>query len=168
MIEVPFLEGYMYAGVKLEVLETEFEQSFEREPYSYSWGFFAYDDTPGASGGGAGNFSWFDKKEELVRFLQKFPLLAHSLGTTDAELFEKAQRYLSTLNADSFNQNNIDEFNQIISGVEQIQWFGQFADLLSGESEFAQGLRKFFSSSTQPLQKIQIPEFAEFLRNWGR
>ncbi len=158
----------MYAGVKLEVLETEFEQSFEREPYSYSWGFFAYDDTPGASGGGAGNFSWFDKKEELVRFLQKFPLLAHSLGTTDVELFEKAQRYLSTVTTDSLDQKTVDEFNQIIKGVEQIQWFGQFSDLLSGETEFAQGLRKFYSSSTQPLTKIQIPEFAEFLRNWGR
>lgn len=163
-----FVEDHMYAGVKLEVLETEFEQSFEREPYSYSWGFFAYDDTPGASGGGAGNFSWFDKKEELVRFLQKFPLLAHSLGTTDVELFEKAQRFLSTVTADSLEQKTIDEFNQIISGVEQIQWFGQFSDLLSGETEFAQGLRKFYSSSTQPLTKIQIPEFAEFLRNWGR
>lgn len=158
----------MYAGVKLEVLETEFEQSFEREPYSYSWGFFAYDDTHGASGGGAGNFSWFDKKEELLRFLQKFPLLAHSLGTTDVELFERAQRYLSTVTTDSLDQKTVDEFNQIISGVEQIQWFGQFSDLLSGETEFAQGLRKFYSSSTQPLTKIQIPEFAEFLRNWGR
>lgn len=157
----------MYAGVKIEVLETEFEQSFEREPYSYSWGFFAYDDTHGASGGGAGNFSWFDSKEELVRFLQKFPLVAHSLGATDAQLFEKAQRYLSTVTAESFDQKAVDEFNQIISGVEQIQWFGQFSDLLSGETEFAQGLRKFFSSSTQPLSKIQIPEFAEFLRNWG-
>lgn len=158
----------MYAGVKLEVLETEFEQSFEREPYSYSWGFFAYDDTHGASGAGAGNFSWFDKKEELLRFLQKFPLLAHSLGTTDVELFEKAQRFLSTITADSLDQKTIEEFNQIIRGVEQIQWFGQFSDLLSGETEFAQGLRKFYSSSTQPLTKIQIPEFAEFLRNWGR
>jgi hypothetical protein len=163
-----FVEDNMYAGVKLEVLETEFEQSFEREPYSYSWGFFAYDDTPGASGGGAGNFSWFDKKEELVRFLQKFPLLAHSLGTTDVELFEKAQRYLSTVTTDSLDQKTVDEFNQIIKGVEQIKWFGQFSDLLSGETEFAQGLRKFYSSSTQPLTKIQIPEFAEFLRNWGR
>ncbi len=79
----------MYAGVKPEVLESEFEQSFGREPYSYSWGFFAYDDSSGAAGGGAGNFSWFDKKEELVRFLQKFPLLAHSLGTTDADLLRK-------------------------------------------------------------------------------
>ncbi len=158
----------MYAGVKTEVLETEFEQSFEREPYSYSWGFFAYGDTPGAAGGGAGNFSWFDKKDQLVSFLQKFPLLAHSLGTTDAELFEKAQGYLLTHKADSFDQKSVDEFNHIIKGVEQIQWFGQFSDLLSGETEFAQGLRKFYSSSTQPLTKIQIPEFAEFLRNWGR
>jgi len=95
-------------------------------------------------------------------------LLAHSLGTTDIELFEKAQGYLSTVTVDSFDQKVVDEFNKIISGVEQIQWFGQFSDLLSGETEFAQGLRKFFSSSTQPLSKIQIPEFAEFLRNWGR
>lgn len=158
----------MYAGVKTEVLESEFEKSFEREPFSYSWGFFAYDDTQGAAGGGAGNFSWFDSKGELVSFLQKFPLLAHSLGTTDAELFEKAQGYLSTVSADTFDQKAVDEFNQIISGVEQIQWLGQFSDLLSGESEFAQGLRKFFSASSQPLSKIQIPEFAEFLRNWGR
>lgn len=158
----------MYAGVKTEVLESEFEKSFEREPFSYSWGFFAYDDTHGAAGGGAGNFSWFDSKGELVSFLQKFPLLAHSLGTTDAELFEKAQGYLSTVTADTFDQKAVEEFNQIISGVEQIQWLGQFSDLLSGETEFAQGLRKFFSASSQPLSKIQIPEFAEFLRNWGR
>lgn len=167
MVQRGFVEDHMYAGVKYEVLESEFEQSFGREPYSYSWGFFAYDDSPGAAGGGAGNFSWFDKKEELVRFLQKFPLLAHSLGTTDADLFEKAQRLLSTATAESFDQKKVDELNQIISGVEQIQWFGQFSDLLSGETEFAQGLRKFFSSSTNPLSKVQIPEFAEFLRNWG-
>jgi hypothetical protein len=158
----------MYAGVKYEELEIEFEKSFEREPFSYSWGFFAYDDTPGSAGGGAGNFSWFDSKEDLVRFLQKFPLLAHSLGTANAELFEKSKDFLSTATADSFDQKKVDEFNQIIGGVEQIQWFGQFADLLAGETEFAQGLRKFFSSSTKQLSKNQIPEFAEFLRNWGR
>ncbi len=158
----------MYAGAKYEQLESEFEKSFEREPLSYSWGFFAYDDALGATGGGAGNFSWFDSKEELVRFLQKFPLLAHSLGTDNAELFEKAQRLLSSATAECFDQKIVDELNQIISGVEQIQWFGRFDDLLSGESEFAQGLRKFFSSSTKPLSKNQIPEFAEFLRNWGR
>lgn len=158
----------MYAGVKYEVLESEFEQSFEREPSSHSWGFYAYDDAPGAIGGGAGNFSWFDSKEELVRFLQKFPLLAHSLGTTDAELFEKAKRCLSTVTVEDFDQKKVDELNKITTGVEQIQWFGQFTDLLSGETEYAQGLRKFFSSSTEHLSKTQIPEFAEFLRNWGR
>lgn len=157
----------MYGDIKVEVLETEFEKSFDREPLSYSWGFFAYDDAPGDAGGGAGNFSWFDSKADMVSFLQKFPLLAHSLGTTDAELFEKAKGVLSVANAESFDQKVVDEFNQVIRGVEQIQWFGQFADLLSGDTEFAQGLRKFFSSSTNQLSKNQIPEFAEFLRNWG-
>ncbi|MBC7997086.1 MAG: hypothetical protein IAF58_04045 [Leptolyngbya sp.] len=157
----------MYADVKYEKLEKEFEESFERELYSYSWGFFAYDDTSTKAGGGAGNFSWFDKKEGLVQFLQKFPLLAHSLGTADAELFEKAKDFLSSVTTDSLDQRVIDELNQLLRGVEQIQWFGQLSDLLSGETEFAQGLRKFYSSSTEPLSKTHIPEFAEFLRNWG-
>jgi hypothetical protein len=157
----------MYAGVKYEKLEKEFEESFERELYSYSWGFFAYDDSSTNAGGGAGNFSWFDKKEGLVQFLQKFPLLAHSLGTPDAELFEKAKAFLSSVTAESLDQKVIDDLNQLLRGVEQIQWFGQLTDLLSGETEFAQGLRKFHSSSTLPLSKTQIPEFAEFLRNWG-
>lgn len=157
----------MYAGVKPEKLEKEFEESFERDLYSYSWGFFAYDDTATSAGGGAGNFSWFDKKEGLVQFVQKFPLLAHSLGTPDAVLFEKSKVFLSSVTAESLNQSVIDELNQLLRGVEQIQWFGQFSDLLSGETEFAQGLRKFYSSSTEPLSKTHIPEFAEFLRNWG-
>jgi hypothetical protein len=61
----------------------------------------------------------------------------------------------------------VDDLNKINSGVEQIQWLGQFVDLLSGESEFAKGMRKFFSGTSEKLAKSRIPEFAEFLRNWG-
>jgi hypothetical protein len=39
--------------------------------------------------------------------------------------------------------------------------------LLSGETEFAKGMRTFFSKSSGNLTKSQIPEFGEFLRNWG-
>lgn len=148
-------------------LEQAFEKSFEREPTSYSWGFFAYDDAPVATGGGAGNFSWFDSKDELVEFLKKFPLLAHSSGSADNELFEKARSCVEKVKPENFEQHNVDELNKIIVGVEQIQWFGQFNDLLSSETEFAAGLRKFFAGSTNKLPKSQIPEFSEFLRNWG-
>jgi hypothetical protein len=147
--------------------EQAFEKSFEKEPVSYSWGFFAYDDSPGAVGGGAGNFSWFDSKQELVSFLTKYPLLAHSTDDSDAERFEKAKSFLTSIKLDNFDQKTVDELNKINAGVEQIQWFGQLEDLLSGETEFAQGLRTFFSGSSKKLAKSEIPEFAEFLRNWG-
>jgi hypothetical protein len=157
----------MHAVPKNEELEQAFENSFEKEPTSYSWGFFAYDDTPGAAGGGAGNFSWFDSKEELVGFLEKFPLLAHSCSSSDSERFEKAKNFLSSVGPANFDQKAVDELNKIIAGVEQIQWFGQLENLLSGETEFESGLRTFFSKSSKKLSKNQIPEFAEFLRNWG-
>lgn len=150
-----------------ESLELEFEKSFERQPTSYSWGFFAYDDAPGGIGGGAGNFSWFDSKEDLVLFVQKFPLLAHSFGSPDVEKLESVRGFLEKVSVEKFDQSTVDELNKLNRGVEQIQWFGQFQELLSGETEFAQGLRKFFSSSTNSLSKNRIPEFAEFLRNWG-
>ena len=148
-------------------LEQAFETSFEKEPTSYSWGFFAYDDAPGGIGGGAGNFSWFDSKEELVSFLAKFPLLAHSSDTSDTERFVRAKNFLSSVTAENFDQKAVDELNTINSGVEQIQWIGQLSDLLSGETEFAEGMRKFFSDSSEKLAKSRIPEFAEFLRSWG-
>jgi len=148
-------------------LEAAFENSFEKQPMSSSWGFFAYDDAPGAIGGGSGNFSWFDSKEELFNFLRKFPLLAHSSETADMERFEKAQAYLASTNSEAFDQTMVDELNRINSGVEQIQWFGQLNDLLSGDDEFAQGMRTFFSGSSKQLSKTKIPEFAVFLRNWG-
>ncbi|MBS1956042.1 MAG: hypothetical protein JST89_17795 [Cyanobacteria bacterium SZAS-4] len=148
-------------------LETAFEQSFEKEPKSSSWGFFAYDDSPGAVGGGAGNFSWFDSKEELLDFLRKFPLLATSAESGDTERFEKASDLLARATVETLDQSTVNELNAINSGVEQIQWFGQLNDLLSGEGEFAEGLRKFFSGSSHQIFKTRIPEFAEFLRNWG-
>ena len=157
----------MHAVPNHAELAAEFEKSFERQPVSYSWGFFAYDDAPGAIGGGSGNFSWFDSKEELVGFLKKFPLLAHSSDTSDTELFAKAKTFLASATAENFDQKEVDKLNKINSGVEQIQWFGQFDDLLSEETEFARGMRTFFSKSSDKLSKSQIPEFTEFLRNWG-
>lgn len=148
-------------------LETAFENSFEKQPNSSSWGFFAYDDTPGGAGGGAGNFSWFDSKKDLFEFLKKFPVLAHSAGEIDSERFQKATEHLSRVTAETFNQDAVNGLNQIIAGVEQIQWFGQLSDLLSGDGEFCEGMRKFFSGSTQQIFKTRIPEFAEFLRGWG-
>jgi hypothetical protein len=157
----------MHAVPNHAELEQAFEKSFEKEPTSYSWGLFAYDDAPGAIGGGSGNFSWFDSKDELVGFLTKFPLLAHSSDSTDTELFVKAKHCLAQITAENFDQKVVDDLNKINSGVEQIQWLGQFVDLLSGESEFAKGMRKFFSGTSEKLAKSRIPEFAEFLRNWG-
>jgi hypothetical protein len=157
----------MHAVPNHAELEQAFEISFEKEPASYSWGFFAYDDAPGAIGGGAGNFSWFDSKQELVSFLAKFPLLVHSSDTLDTERFVEAKKFLASVTPDNFDQKSVDELNKINAGVEQIQWFGQLDDLLSGETEFAKGMRAFFSKSSEHLAKSQIPEFAEFLRKWG-
>lgn len=148
-------------------LEQAFETSFEKEPTSQSWGFFAYDDSPDVVGGGPGNFSWFDSKQELVNFLLKFPMLLHSATTSNSEQFDQAKNIMLSVTAESFDQSVVDRLNKTNAGVEQIQWFGQLNDLLSGETEFAMGLRKFYSTSTDKLAKSRIPEFAEFLRNWG-
>ena len=148
-------------------LEAAFENSFEKEPASSSWGFFAYDDAPGAVGGGAGNFSWFDSKNELFSFLTKYPLLAHSNAAPDTERFVKAKDYLAQLTVETLDQKAVNELNQLNAGIEQIQWFGQLNDLLSGDDEFAKGMRTFFSGSPELLLKTNIPEFAEFLRGWG-
>ncbi|HEY9733865.1 MAG TPA: hypothetical protein V6C89_18285 [Drouetiella sp.] len=148
-------------------LEQAFENSFEKEPTSYSWGFFAYDDGPDVVGGGPGNFSWFDSKEELVNFLVKFPMLAHSATTSNSEQFDKAKDIMLSVTPDTFDQAVVDKLNKAIAGVEQIQWFGQLNDILTGDTEFEMGLRKFFSGSSDKLTKSRIPEFAEFLRNWG-
>jgi hypothetical protein len=148
-------------------LEKAFEKSFEQQPNSWSWGFFAYDDAPGEIGGGAGNFSWFESKDELVSFLTKFPLLAHSSDSTDTERFIKAKNCLAQIASENFDQKVVDDLNKINSGVEQIQWFGQLDELLSGETEFAKGMRTFHSGSSEKLPKSRIPEFVVFLRNWG-
>ncbi|HEY9679160.1 MAG TPA: hypothetical protein V6C76_14220 [Drouetiella sp.] len=148
-------------------LEQAFEKSFEREPVSYSWGFFAYDDSPGAAGGGAGNFSWFETKEDMVGFLRRFPLLAHSSVATDLDRFTAAKEFMANSDVDDFDQKSVEKFNKLVVGIEQIQWLGQLNDLLSGETEFAEGMRKFFAGSTKILSKSQIPEFVVFLKNWG-
>ena len=147
-------------------LELAFEQSFERQPTSSSWGFFAYDDAP-AAGGGAGNFSWFNSKQDLFDFLRKYPLLANSAEGIDTERFEKASDVLAGTTTETLDQSVVNQLNAINSGVEQIQWFGQLNELLSGGGEFAEGMRKFFSGSSTPISKTRIPEFAEFLRGWG-
>ena len=157
-------------------LEEAFEESCKRKPKLESWGMFACDDGPPGpcSGGGGGSFSWFDSQKELIDFIYRFPLLAHSGdGTPDAEilaLFSDVRKCLGKARESSrLDQETVDKINTLLTGIEQIRWFGQLKDLTAGQNEFAVELRESFSDEgdSGAINNAHLEEFIKFLSEWG-
>ncbi len=150
-----------------------FNSALSEIPTSNHWGFFAHDDAPGGIGGGSGAFCWFASLRRLLDFLYQLPLIAHSVED-DAEFVENADRISKIrkvvegcIQADQFDQSDVDMVNQLSRGAEQITWVGRFEELLDGTSKFAENLRVEFNGSDCAIEQLQVQNFIAYITDWG-
>ncbi len=64
--------------------------------------------------------------------------------------------------------------NEFMRGLWQIEWWGQFSDLVSGPGEFAERVRKGYSKdrdnaegSASPISDDELDVFGEYLQSYG-
>ncbi len=161
--------------------ETAVQEAFTRansmEPMDSSWGFFAYDDAPGGIGGGSGMFCWFESREKMCDFIERYPLLLQSsyepedddkARIEEIELSVKASIKEFRSSADKSEQV-LEDLNCKLRRIEQIKWWGSFSDLLSGDHWFAKELRSrvMEGDGSSALPSELREEFIELLQGYG-
>jgi hypothetical protein len=140
----------------------------ERDPRRSPWGFFCSDDHVF----GAGLFLWFKTREGLLQFL------ADHEGA-DSEYHDKAtlrpamRKIANQILARRLGlEKGGERFNAVLKGHLDIEWIGEFKELLSGDHPFARKMRAEFFNSEEgsPAHAIPAQEVADFidlLRNYG-
>ena len=119
--------------------------SSSRDPVAFNWGLFAWGDAPGACGGGAGAFQWFDELSEVLSFVTD--LSPAAFATFDAEvewleLRDELRQIANGFEADS--AATISAFNDNLKSLLQIEWIGSIQDLMSGSGCFPCQVRARF------------------------
>lgn len=151
------------------------------EPTWRSWGFFAYDDGPPFCGGGTGFFCWYDSKEEMLETLHKHPFLFHSDRESSEEdeaeinLANSVRSVLEKMGKGSISDSDaLEQLNKLLARIDQIEWWGSFEDLVTGDSEYAKHVRDSFGklpksvdTSVPVAESKELNEFISVLQEWG-
>lgn len=147
-----------------------------RNPQDYPWGFqsgsyFVLDDVT--------VFQWFSSPHEMLVWMQKAEPLIHS--EADGNESVHAVSVQKAINELEDNNGNITSeiFKLATASMKDkrdIHWWGEFSELLNGDSEFAISLRSDFRESHSeveepngilPISEEDKSNFVEFLSTYG-
>jgi hypothetical protein len=82
-------------------------------------------------------------------------------------------KILDHLNGASPGEGFKAQLNQTLKGYTQIKWWGQFGELVSGETAFAREIRGWYRSNTSaghgtgPIPPREAARFTEVLKEYG-
>lgn len=146
------------------------EAAMDRDPRQATFGFY--------SGGsfvmdGVRVFSWFESVDELAAFLLNVEPLIYDLDDLDELTAYKVKvtPLLDNLKANGFDEVTRVDMNAAICDFAVIEWWGNFAEILDGETEFSKNLIENFVDSEDGLDSVipvdQIDDFVEYLKTCG-
>lgn len=163
----------MYEWQGMETMEAA-DLVSQRDPREYPWGVFGSDHVA-AAGGGVGVLLWFASAAELLDFsVEVEPRVL--LGDDDPDLATFQSRLRAVREAAKDPATLTDqlrtEFNDAMRGVSEYQWWGHFADLCEGSSEFARSLRSDLRDeegpdADKPILPEEIQRFVEHISDYG-
>ena len=161
--------------VLLEHAEEIAERAHRFEPDSNTWGFYGFSDGPVNAAGATGGFLWFVSREEMVVFITQYlPLWCAGPDCSDhSAVTGSAGKILSVLEKDGASDSVREQLNEVLKGYAQIEWWGRFCELLSGNSVFSKQVRKWFWSAGgavdcgDPIPTDQGHRFSELLQEYG-
>lgn len=114
----------------------------ELRPSMEKWGVMSYGDMAGSQGGGHGGFLWFETREELLDYVGR--LLTFLCGDDEKHgmVAQEAAAIVSLVVGDEISmEEGMSRLNSALKTHSHIQWWGQFKDLISGDSQFEHKLR---------------------------
>ena len=162
-------EAY-YAQME-ERADEELQAATERVPEPKSWGFFSYGDAPAAIGGGIGGFAWFPNRtamhEHIARSMPFAPPAPVSIDP--ATVADEVETIIQKHEQGEFSSDQtLAELNCVLRRFSQIEWWGQFSELLNGNSEFAKKLRQWHrEEGDQPISSEEMLRFREEIGQYG-
>jgi hypothetical protein len=142
------------------------------------WGVEYYGDAPGGMGGGIPAFFWCDSREEMLDFVATHLTFVWA-GPTSVDagrVSRSAAAVVAKINDDSSSlSNGMLELNKVLKDFSQIRWWGQFQDLLTGDSAFEKKVRAWYreadvddeGADSLPISADEIDQFIKALEEWG-
>ena len=167
---------------KFDSLANESEQKYIIEysyaiPESSTWGVLTYGDAPGGIGGGVPGFLWFPAKEDMFDFIGR--LLPHyPPGPASADLTKICETTTHIVSKWSDGEitmeSALSQLNIALKRHSQIDWCGQFEELLSGDTEIAKSVRSRHNPVNEEgeeddrvITADEQQEFIETLQQYG-
>lgn len=137
-----------------------------RDPRRYSVGYSSHDD----SEFGAGVCVWFASTDEMAAFLNEIEPLGYQLAETElAALRSKMAPLLAELGAAGPNEDLRQALNEASVGAWQLDWWGEFRELLEADKGWAVEARQMFRSEDDdlgPIREEELEAFIEYLSAW--
>jgi hypothetical protein len=154
-------------------MEAISERAHALAPEEHTWGFYGFSDGPVIAGGGTGGFLWFESREQMFEFVERYlPFWCPGPDRGDArEVAAKVRDILAgPLTSDEALRTML---NDTLKGYAQLGWWGQFEDLLTTDIPFAREVRDWFRSNCGKktgagfVSREESHQFAEGLREYG-
>ena len=169
---------FYFAAVEEEKFIILLNQLAETRPASGMTGLY-YHDSPAcaAFSSGSGQFLWFADMSKLLEFLRNH---AHDLAPgpmylDHAKLKEQAAHFIDrAIEGDLPMEALINQLNIALEGFVEIDWMGQFEDLVLSLDDFPVLVRQDFFESigivaceNRVIGNDQVGEFTDFLTDYG-
>lgn len=151
--------------------------AYECLPPEHPWGYFHYLDGPPAAGGGTGCFAWCENRVALLSFIAHYQAW---IGAPEASMApaERAGQVQSTIARAQAGEIDMEQarlrINGLLRGFSQIEWWGRADELLSGDSDFARELRKWYRDfnrilpgNAAPVVAAEAQDFFHALQEYG-
>jgi hypothetical protein len=135
-----------------------------RDPRRFRFGYFAWYETPSGDSG-RGSLLWFESRSERLGFFTQLEA-AEALGLRD-DVSDDVRRTdsLNRILADAVGSGVVRDFalnraNAMLRGTVQLRWWGNFGELLRGDSFFAKEVRTWHrlpARDATALEELEKP-----------
>ena len=160
-------------------LESAYSEALTPRSTAEAWVFYVYSDAPPMiCGSGMGAFHWFQDREAMFDFVGRVLSWWQPGPSSDdeTEIANGVREIISTVSSGSNSAEALRvALNDHMRHLWQIPWWGTFADLATGPSEFAVEIRSRFlaellsetADGREPLPRTTWLRFAEWLAEYG-
>ncbi len=155
----------------------ELQRSADADPDQHPWGLYSWGDAPPACGGGSGLFQWFASLEALLAWVTD--LSAATYGSAQDEQPWLDLRHALRTIAAGYPQAPADALEQLnarLRGELQIDWIGQWHELLGAPGGFPESMRGRFRREPgaqsagrdgEPILAAELDAFKAYVRGYG-
>ncbi len=106
----------------------------------------------------------------MIHHISQCDPVIYEIDAEEEKLFQKEVEAIFE-NSNLLSEQNLDRLNEVGKSFMSVDWWGEFDDLLQGNSELACEIRSSFRSddgdSEAPITNEEMDEFVEYIHTYG-